>query len=175
MTLVSERTKLHSRLYSQLSPRCSVDRSPRVACRPGSRMVDGAIVSRFIRLPLKSFALRSAVQLQSESASRLSSGFSAISRGVERFFPWFSDTLHASKTIVRPFPRSDRIESISTYSRVERCARNRYVSRCGAMHGYACISFCGYRRGNSAFFRTRVVESAGSRGNGVCVHTFVEA
>lgn len=79
-------------------------------------MVDGTIVSRFIRLTLESFALRSAVQLQSESAPWLSSGFSTVSQRLERSFPpppRFSDTLHAPKTIVRPFPRSDRIHRAS--------------------------------------------------------------
>lgn len=94
-------------------------------------MVDGPIVSRFIRLPLESFALRSAVQLQSESAPWLSSGFSTVSQRVERSFPRFSDTLHASKTIVRPFPRSDRIHRASNrYPPTDRLRGEHRIGTC---------------------------------------------
>lgn len=100
-------------------------------------MVNGTIVSRFIRLPLGSFVPRFNYNRRARPGSpQVFRPFRGGGRG--RSLPWFSDTLHAPKTIVRPFPRSDRIhrvESIPTYSWVERRARNRYVSRCGAIHG----------------------------------------
>lgn len=150
-----------------------VDRSFKVACRPGSRMVDGTVVSRFIRLPLESFALRSAVQLQSESA--LSSGFSGPFHGGGRgilplVFRHASRSKDDRPTIpaVRPHPprRIDTHLQLG-WEDVGTC-------RVAAQYTDARISFCGYRRGNPPFFRTRA-ESAESRENGVCVHTFVEA
>lgn len=112
-------------------------------------------MSRFIRLPLQSFALRSAVQLQSESAPWLSSGFSAISRRGSR-----DPSLGFPTRFTLRRRSSDHFRGLTAST-----ASNRYsptaglrVGTCRVATQYmdARISFCGYRRGNPAFFRTRV-------------------
>lgn len=122
------------------------------------------------------FALRFAVQLQLERA--------------QVFRPYREDR-EDERLLPNPPTRFTLRRRSSDHSRglTASTAPNRYpptverraagTCRRGAPHrlyGRAYISFCGYRRGRPPpFLWTRAVESAGSRGNGVCVYTFVEA